>query len=159
MDKYTDMSNIYLSDKLRKQLEEDLGFSDEDIIDYGLGYVEFQDAAKSHGHTEIPNVVARYPKISPTARCLYTIIISYAWKVEHLRKNYVFPTVKTLGKLLGRSTAQVHYYKRELERAGLIKVIHRRRIPGSCRQACNVYYILNIPEEIIDWYRKNISKN
>lgn len=158
MDKCTDQEAVYLSGELKKQLEKDLGFSEKDVVDYGLGYVEFQDEVKNHGHTEIPNVVARYPKISPTARCLYAIIVSYAWKVERLRKNYVFPTVNTLGKLLGRSAAQVHFYKRELEKARLIKVIHRRRIPGSCRQACNVYRILNVPEEIIEWYRENISK-
>ena len=148
-----------ISEKARGQLEEDLGFSEEEIMDYGLGYVEFQDPVKRHGHTELPNVIARYPKISPTARCLYAIIVSYAWKVEHLRKNYVFPTLDTLSSLLGRSKPQVIKYTKELVKAGLIEVIHRRRIPGSCRQMCNVYRILNIPEDIVEWYRKNILRS
>lgn len=159
MDKCVDEGRIYLSDKVRKQLEEDLGFSKADIGRLRLGHSTHQDVVKACGHTQVSNMVLCYPGISPTAKTLYILLLKYAWIIKGLRKNYVFPTMRTLGKFLGRSQAQVIKYLKELVKAELIFIIDRGRKFHSNKRACNVYIIRRIPKEIVEWYDKNVLGN
>ena len=74
--------------------------------------------------TQIFDDIMKDARITPQARCLYVILLSYRRKTAK-RSSFVFPGQARLAAELGLNTRSVRTYLNELEAAGLIVVTQR----------------------------------
>lgn len=73
------------------------------------------DTSLSGGFTATPNVVLRNPKVSPQAKTVYSLLLSYAWF-----NAQCFPGQEKLAQDLGVHTSSVKRYLKELKKHQLI---------------------------------------
>lgn len=87
----------------------------------------------NNGYTVIPNRILKDIKLSTSARLLYCVLLSYAWK----EKDYCHPPQKNLAGNLGLKTRRIRGLLTELEKCEYIEIKQR---------GCNKtnYYILKI---------------
>lgn len=96
--------------------------------------IVFEDDVLEAGFTTIPNAILRFPGISPGAKLLYVLLLSYAWN-----KGSCFPGQDRVADDLGVSDRSVRNYITELESAGLLRI--KQRGLGQT----NIYYVPRIP--------------
>ena len=72
------------------------------------------------GFTQIPNSILRDTTISPPAKALYALILSYSWG-----KGSAFPGHELLARELGASKRSVVRWTSELQASGLLKIERR----------------------------------
>lgn len=82
------------------------------------------------GFTQIPNSILRDTTISPPAKALYALILSYSWG-----KGSAFPGHELLARELGASKRSVVRWTSELQASGLLKIERR----GSAKP--NLYHL------------------
>lgn len=109
---------------IKKILGERYKHSSRDII------LDGADIVSQKGYTIIPNYVLYTAKVSPHAKLVYAMLLSYAWN-----KNAVFPGQERLARECGVSTRTVIRAIRELARSGFLTVIRRGQ------GATNVYIL------------------
>ncbi len=68
------------------------------------------DALSQKGFTQVPNALLRHKTISPGAKLVYTMLLSYAWQ-----NDFCFPGQETLAKDMGVTSRSVRTYLKELE--------------------------------------------
>ena len=68
------------------------------------------DALSQKGFTQVPNALLRHKSISPGAKLVYTMLLSYAWQ-----NDFCFPGQETLAKDMGVTSRSVRTYLKELE--------------------------------------------
>ncbi len=68
------------------------------------------DALSQKGFTQVPNALLRHKSISPGAKLVYTMLLSYAWQ-----NDFCFPGQETLAKDMGVTSRSVRTYLNELE--------------------------------------------
>jgi DNA-binding transcriptional MocR family regulator len=90
----------------------------------------FENEELNQGFTQIPNYILYDTEISPSARFLLSLLLSFAWTTDQ-----VFPGKEKLGKLMNCSEDTVHKYLLELKDKNLIS--WKRRGLGKT----NVYKI------------------
>lgn len=78
------------------------------------------DALTLHGFTQVPNAVLRSNEISPGAKLVYTMLLSYAW-----HNDFCFPGQERLASDMGVTRQSANTHIKELERKGFIKVARR----------------------------------
>lgn len=77
----------------------------------------FHNPLLRDGFAQVPNAVMRHRGLSPQAKCLYTLLLTYAW-----RDSSCFPSQKTLATDLGISDRYVREILKELEREGFLQI-------------------------------------
>src|SRR5579871_1142978 len=92
-----------------------------------------EDETFQLGFTQIPNIVLYSPNVSPTAKTLYAILLSYSWRAEKCFPGYI-----RLCEHMQLSGKIVRKYMRELEAVKLLK--HKRRGLGLT----NIYILLSL---------------
>lgn len=85
----------------------------------------------ANGFVQVPTMILRSSRISPFAKLLFSVLLSYAWQ-----ENLCFPSMETLVNDLGVKRQAISRYLRELEKAGLIRTERRKTVPSS-----NIYFI------------------
>jgi hypothetical protein len=75
----------------------------------------FRDAGLAHGFSQIPNVVLRDGSLSPNAKTLYALLLSYAWQ-----DGECFPGQMRLADDMGCRLRTIGYTLAELKRRRLI---------------------------------------
>ena len=68
------------------------------------------DALSQKGFTQVPNALLRHKSVSPGAKLVYTMLLSYAWQ-----NDFCFPGQETLAKDMGVTSRSVRTYLKELE--------------------------------------------
>ncbi len=68
------------------------------------------DALSQKGFTQVPNALLRHKSISPGAKLVYTMLLSYAWQ-----NDFCFPGQETLAEDMGVTSRSVRTYLKELE--------------------------------------------
>lgn len=104
----------------------------------------FRDPAWSQGFVQIPTLVVRDATLSPSARLLYAVLLSYAWG-----EGRCFPSQETLAADLGTTDRTVRRAQDELLVKGLISI--ERRGQGKT----NIAWI----ERIDEVYRLDVDPN
>lgn len=106
------------------------------------------DPTLKRGFTAIPNAVLFAGGLSMAAKCLYFILLSFAWQ-----ENECFPGQQRLAEKAGCTDRTVRKYLDELKEYGLISWVQR-----GLNQT-NVYYIHNLEdlEALSDKDRKERS--
>lgn len=94
--------------------------------------------------TQIPNEVLFYDKLTPQARLLYAILVSFAWF-----ENECWPGQQRLAAAMGCSEKMVRKYLNELREHDLIEWKRREGAVGLT----NVYFIRPIPKQVIEYFR------
>jgi hypothetical protein len=61
----------------------------------GSNVVVFHNPLLKGGFSQMPTDVLKAPQISPTAKTVYTLLLSFAWQ-----DNFAFPSQETLSKHL-----------------------------------------------------------
>jgi alkylhydroperoxidase/carboxymuconolactone decarboxylase family protein YurZ len=98
----------------------------------------FLDENLRHGFTQIPNVVLRNPELTSTSKCLYALLLSYAWQTQSC-----FPGHDTLACELGCTRQTIINSLNELREYKLIN--WKRRGLGKV----NIYYIERLAGQYI----------
>ena len=93
------------------------GASGQDII------LDGADVVTQKGYTLIPNYVLANDKLSPLAKLVYTMVMSYAWG----QKDSAFPGQERVARDCGISSRTVVRAIQELQRMKFITVIRRGR--------------------------------
>ena len=75
------------------------------------------DAVTASGFTQVPNAILRSDRISPGAKLVYAMLLSYAW-----HEDYCFPGQDRLATDIGISRQSVNTQVKELGRAGFIAI-------------------------------------
>ncbi len=88
------------------------------------------DPALKKGFTSIPNIVLYAKNLSMTAKCLYSILLSFAWS-----ESECFPGQERLAEVAGVTDRTIRKYLDELKEYGLVSWVQR-----GLNQT-NVYYI------------------
>ncbi|WP_449240379.1 helix-turn-helix domain-containing protein [Desulfoscipio gibsoniae] len=88
------------------------------------------DPTLKKGFTSVPNKVLFAPVLSMAAKCLYAILLAYAWQEDEC-----FPGQERLAKAAGCTDRTVRKYLDELKQLGLVSWIQR-----GLNQT-NIYYI------------------
>lgn len=78
------------------------------------------DPVAKGGFTQVPNFILRSAKLSPGAKMVYALFLSYAW-----HNDCCFPGQGRLMEDMALSRATVSSYVRELERHGYLSVARR----------------------------------
>ena len=78
------------------------------------------DPIARYGFTQLPNFILRNPDVSPGAKTVYSLLLSYAWN-----NDCCFPGQERLAEYAGISKRSVVTFMAELERIGLIEVQRR----------------------------------
>jgi hypothetical protein len=94
-----------------------------------------RDKSLAGGFTQIPNVVLRDPDLSAPAKCVYALLLSYAWD-----NASCFPGQSKLAEDMGYSERAIRTVLNELRANGLISW-ERRGFAST-----NLYYIEPLPE-------------
>jgi Helix-turn-helix domain len=68
------------------------------------------DALSQKGFTQVPNALLRHKAVSPGAKLVYAMLLSYAWQ-----NDFCFPGQETLAKDMGVTSRSVRTYLKELE--------------------------------------------
>jgi len=90
-------------------------------------------------YTKIPNEIFEKSQLSISARYLYCLLLKFCGK-----KEWCYPSQKTLGKVAGKSEKRIRAYLEELKEAGLILV----RRTGFNKP--NTYKVSKSPEIVED---------
>lgn len=77
----------------------------------------FHNPLLRDGFAQVPNAVMRAKGLTPQAKCLYTLLLTYAW-----RDASCFPSQKTLSTDLSISDRYIREILKELEKAGYLKI-------------------------------------
>ncbi|MBF7084142.1 helix-turn-helix domain-containing protein [Desulfallas sp. Bu1-1] len=93
------------------------------------------DPTLKKGFTSIPNKVLFAPNLSMPAKCLYSMLLAFAWQ-----ENECFPGQERLAQAAGCTDRTVRKYLDELREFGLVSWIQR-----GLNQT-NIYYIHDISE-------------
>lgn len=88
------------------------------------------DPVARGGFTQVPNFILRDPGLSPGAKVVYAMFLSYAWHNESC-----FPGQERLAQDIGMSRSRVTEFISELSRAGLVTI--QRRGQGKT----NIYVV------------------
>ena len=88
------------------------------------------DPSLKRGFTSVPNAVLFAPDLSMAAKCLYAVILGFAWQEDEC-----FPGQERLAEACGCTDRTVRKYLDELKEYGLISWVQR----GLNRP--NIYYI------------------
>jgi hypothetical protein len=83
-------------------------------------HVIIEDESLRHGFTQIPNLVLRDPTISPGAKVVFGLLLSYAWQ-----RDDCYPGQDLLAADMGAGERSVRRYLQELEQANLVTVKQR----------------------------------
>jgi len=102
---------------IKSILKKKYGTSGQDII------LDGADVVTQKGFTLIPNYVLASDKLSPFAKLIYTMVLSYAWG----DKNSAFPGQERLARDCGISSRTVVRAIQELEQQDFLTVIRRGR--------------------------------
>ena len=78
------------------------------------------DPVLQEGFTQIPNFIQRNPNLSPGAKVVYGLFLSYAWN-----NDFCFPGQDRLAEDMGMSRSRVTTFVGELQNCGLITVKRR----------------------------------
>jgi len=89
-----------------------------------------RDKSLQSGFSQVPNVILRTPYLSSNAKCVYALLLSYAWQ-----SHECFPGQDTLASHMGCTRQTVSSTLHELRTAKLIS--WKRRGLGKV----NIYYI------------------
>ncbi len=100
-----------LSDVLKQKYQN----SKDDIVLDGADFIS------QKGYTLLPNYVLHTKELTPYAKVVYAMLLSYAWG----KKNNSFPGQETLAEDCGISERSVRNAIRELETKDFISVIQR----------------------------------
>ena len=84
----------------------------------------------------IPNGLAAYPGISPTAKLVWSRLVYHAYK-----HGVAWPKQTTLASEVGLSKRQVQRAIKELESASFIVVQHPKQVKRFAHCACRYYFI------------------
>ncbi len=79
-----------------------------------------KDPVALGGFTQVPNFILNNPELSIGAKVTYAKFLQYAW-----HNNNCFPGQERLASQIGMSRPRVNEFIKELERAGLVKIIRR----------------------------------
>lgn len=94
------------------------------------GTIRFRERWLGAGFTSVPNLVLRSPRLNPTAKVVYGLLLSYAWE-----RGRTWPGQEALAAHMGATTRTVRNALADLKAAGLITVEQR-----GLRQT-NVYWV------------------
>jgi hypothetical protein len=94
--------------------------------------------------TQIPNEVLFYDKLTPQARLLYAILVSFAWF-----ENECWPGQTRLAEAMGCSEKMIRKYLNELREHDLVEWKRREGAVGLT----NVYFIRPLPRQVIEYFR------
>jgi hypothetical protein len=83
-------------------------------------HVIIEDEALRHGFTQIPNLILRDPNISPGAKVVFGLLLSYAWQ-----RDECYPSQELMAGDMGCSERSVITYLKELVVARLLTVNRR----------------------------------
>ena len=78
------------------------------------------DPVLQEGFTQIPNFIQRNPNLSPGAKVVYGLFLSYAW-----HNDFCFPGQDRLAEDMGMSRSRVTTFVGELKAVGLITIERR----------------------------------
>jgi DNA-binding transcriptional MocR family regulator len=92
--------------------------------------IRFREGWLDAGYTQVPNVVLRRHDLSPGAKVVYALLLSYAWQEDHC-----WPGQERLADEAGASARSVRTWLQELRERGLVTV-ERRGLTLT-----NVYWI------------------
>jgi len=92
--------------------------------------IRFREGWLDAGYTQVPNVVLRRHDLSPGAKVVYALLLSYAWQEDHC-----WPGQARLADEAGASPRSVRTWLQELRERGLV-TIERRGLTLT-----NVYWI------------------
>ncbi len=84
-------------------------------------------------YVQIDRRVARDPKLPATQKALYLVLKSYSWQDGHC-----YPSQETLAGDLNFSDRTIRTWLKDLERYGLIKIVHQGK------NEPNIYYLKDI---------------
>lgn len=84
------------------------------------GGIRFRDGWLDQGYTQIPNCVLRHPVLSPGAKTIYALLLSYAWSADHC-----WPGQKRLAEESASSERSVRTWLLELRTAQLLTIEQR----------------------------------
>ncbi|MFN8560024.1 MAG: helix-turn-helix domain-containing protein [Dehalococcoidia bacterium] len=98
-------------------LKERYGRGGRDIV------LDGADVINQKGYTVIPNYILNHEKLSPYAKLVYTMILSYAWG----DKNAAFPGQERLASDCGISLRTVVRSIQELQEGKFLSVLRRGR--------------------------------
>lgn len=92
--------------------------------------IRFREGWLDAGYTQVPNVVLRRHDLSPGAKVVYALLLSYAWQEDHC-----WPGQARLADEAGASPRSVRTWLQELRERALV-TIERRGLTLT-----NVYWI------------------
>lgn len=99
-------------------------------------YVIVEDEALRDGFTQIPNPILRNPAVSPGAKVVYGLLLSYAWQDDSC-----YPGQERLAEDMGVTERSVITYLKHLVEASLITI--KRRGLGQT----NIYILHRVRSE------------
>ncbi|WP_048549706.1 helix-turn-helix domain-containing protein [Nostocoides japonicum] len=84
-------------------------------------------------YSQVVNLVMLDPRLSPAARCLYAILVSYAkiGQISSGQQHDVYPSQKRIAAQMGKSVDVVQRLMKELEGAGVITRARQYRKNGT----------------------------
>lgn len=94
------------------------------------GTIQFREGWVGAGFTSVSNLVLRSPRLNPTAKVVYGLLLSYAWE-----RGRTWPGQEALAAHMGTTTRTVRNALADLKAVGLITVEQR-----GLRQT-NVYWV------------------
>jgi len=92
-----------------------------------------KDEALKGGFSQIPNIILRNPSLTGNEKCVYCLLLSYAWQDKEC-----FPGQDTLATDMGISRVSINQLLHKLRKKRLIS--WKRRGLGKC----NIYFIERI---------------
>lgn len=102
---------------LKTLLRQRYGTQGRDIV------LDGADVISQKGYTIIPNYVLNHDKISPYAKLVYTMLLSYAWG----NKDASYPGQERLASDCGISVRTVVRSIQELEESRFLTIVRRGR--------------------------------
>lgn len=94
------------------------------------GRIHFRDGWLEHGFTQVPNCVLHHPTLSPGAKVVYALLLSFAWREDHC-----WPGQRRLAEAAASSERSVRNWLAELRDAKVL-TIERRGLTQT-----NVYWL------------------
>lgn len=78
------------------------------------------DALSQSGFTQVPNAILKSNEISPGAKLVYALLLSYAW-----HNDFCFPGQDTLAGDIGIARGTVNRHVQELAEKGFVKITRK----------------------------------
>jgi len=94
------------------------------------GRIHFRDGWLEHGFTQVPNCLLHHPALSPGAKVVYALLLSFAWREDHC-----WPGQRRLAEAAAASERSVRNWLAELRDAKVL-TIERRGLTQT-----NVYWL------------------